>query len=382
MHINHEIAKRMNLRVERLRGPEAWADITAEWESLDAQIFPRTPFTSPLWIDLWWDHFRRRQPLLCDEFFGHIMRDASGRLVAIAPLMKTHCPGFGPLGMRIVQFYGTDPSITELRGVICRPDHQDKVIQVLAEHFRQRRGEWDVFRWNGLRKDASAYNTLVSCGEFIADRELPDYVLVLPESWDKLRSNISTNMRKNVRKAYEFLERDGYSFVFRVVERPEDVQAALERFLILHAERSEAAGMINHPNKFATPHNRAFLFDYVRRMAEGGHLRLFELEIGGTVIASRLAFLLESDLYMYFAGYDPSWRKYSVMTVLVSEIIKWAIEHGLQRVNLSTGNDQSKLRWKPDEVIFRDAIQISPTPRGRFVFQAFKALSRIRRTTY
>jgi hypothetical protein len=37
----------MELRIERLSGPEALADIASQWESLDAQIFPRAPFTSP-----------------------------------------------------------------------------------------------------------------------------------------------------------------------------------------------------------------------------------------------------------------------------------------------------------------------------------------------
>jgi CelD/BcsL family acetyltransferase involved in cellulose biosynthesis len=61
------------------------------------------------------------------------------------------------------------------------------------------------------------------------------------------------------------------------------------------------------------------------------------------------------------------------MTILVCEMIKWAIAHGLQRVNLSTGNDQSKLRWKPVEVIFHDAVQVSPSRRGRLLFPAFRA---------
>jgi hypothetical protein len=168
----------------------------------------------------------------------------------------------------VVQFFGSDPGITELRGVICHPEHQDKVIQVLVEYFRERQGEWDLFKWNGLRDDT--YNTQVSRGDLIADRESPGYVLALPDNWDKLRSGISANMRKNVRKAYEFLERDGYSFVFRVLKRPEDVQAALQRFLALHAARAGVTNMINHPNKFARSRNRAFLTDYVRRMAEGG----------------------------------------------------------------------------------------------------------------
>ena len=84
--------------------------------------------------------------------------------------------------------------------------------------------------------------------------------------------------------------------------------------------------------------------------------------------------MLGPDLYLYFSGYDPSWRKYGVMTLLVTETIKWAIEHGLQRVNLSTGNDQSKLRWKPYEIIFRDAVQIAPTARGRCAYLAYEVL--------
>ena len=358
----------MKLLIERLSGVEALADVTVEWESLDAQIFPRTPFTSPLWIGLWWHHLRRQRLLLRDEFFCHTVRDANGCLIAIVPLMMTLSPGFGPLRMRVVQFLGADPSITELRGVICRPEHQDKVIQALLAYFRERHAEWDLFKWSGIRDDACAYNTLRSRYDFRADRELPDYVLELPDSWVKLRSGVSANMRKNVRKAYEFLERDGYSFVFRAIERPKDVQAALDRFFTLHAARAGVTDMIYHPNKFAIPRNRAFLTDYVHRMAERGHLRLFELEVGGTVIASRLAFVFGPELYLYFSGYDPSWRKYSVMTLLITEIIKWAIEHGLQHVNLSTGKDQSKQRWKPSEIMFRDAVLISPSARGRCVF--------------
>ena len=82
---------------------------------------------------------------------------------------------------------------------------------------------------------------------------------------------------------------------------------------------------------------------------------------------------------MYYTGYDPAWKTYSVMTVLVAETFKWAFAHGVERINLSTGRDQSKMRWKPREVLFRDAVQVSPTMRARAAFGAFlvyEALSR------
>jgi CelD/BcsL family acetyltransferase involved in cellulose biosynthesis len=62
-------------------------------------------------------------------------------------------------------------------------------------------------------------------------------------------------------------------------------------------------------------------------------------------------------------------------------MIKWAIEHSLQRVNLSTGKDLSKLRWKPVEIGLHDAVQISPSLRGKIAYRGFLAyevLSRVR----
>ena len=132
-------------------------------------------------------------------------------------------------------------------------------------------------------------------------------------------------MRKNLRKTYKLLERDGFAFALRVTEGPDDVAAAMTRFFALHAARAEAADMLFHPNRFVQPHVRAFFADYLHRAAERGELRIFELEIGGIVVASRIAFLLGSDLYMYFAGYDPAWKNYSVMTVLMTEMIQMGV---------------------------------------------------------
>ena len=372
MHGHFVIDRR--LTVERLPGPEALASIAAEWELLDCQTAPRTPFTSPAWIIPWWKHFsRRRRMLFHDEFFCHVVRGESGRLVAVAPLMRTSAPGIGLPVLRMVQFFGVDAALTEIRGVICRPQDQASVVDTLVEHFLARRSEWDVFRWAGLHHAVDAYSALRLRRACVARGELPDYVVELPGSWEDLRLQVSSNMRKNLRKAYEFLERDGFTFALRVTEQPDGVAAAVTRFVALHSARAEATDMIVHPNKFAPPHVRAFLGDYLRGTAERGELRIFELEIGGVAVASRLAFLLGSDLYMYFAGYDPAWKSYSVMTVLMTEMFKWAFAHGVERINLSTGHDQSKVRWKPREVLFRDAVQVSPTRRARAAFGAFLA---------
>jgi CelD/BcsL family acetyltransferase involved in cellulose biosynthesis len=360
-----------NLSVARIHSFEELAHRMAEWDALDEQQSPRTPFTSPLWMRLWWKHFRRQNLKFRDSLYLHTVENAQGRLVAVVPLMKSCFPRL-PL-VRVIQFLGNDPAVTEIRGVICRREDHDNVIAALTNHFIQHQNEWELFRWNGLWRKALDYGLAADHGEFIERRLVPDYTVELPASWDCLTARVSSNMRKNIRKTYEFLSRDGFEFAVNVVERREEIDAAVQRFLTLHAARSETPDMVYHPKRFANPRERAFLLEYLDQIAEKGQLRIFELEIDGEVVASRITFLLGTELYMYFSGYNPSWKKYGIMTLLVAEIIKWAIGQRLQRVNLSTGNDQSKLRWKPDELIYSDCLQVSPTLRGKFAFRGFQA---------
>ena len=96
----------------------------------------------------------------------------------------------------------------------------------------------------------------------------------------------------------------------------------------------------------------------------------------GKIVAARMAFLLGEELYLYYSGYDLAWRKHSIMTTLMCECFKWAIERGVKVVNLSTGKDPSKLRWRGREVMFHNALLMSPTRRGRLISRAYDLLSR------
>jgi CelD/BcsL family acetyltransferase involved in cellulose biosynthesis len=75
------------------------------------------------------------------------------------------------------------------------------------------------------------------------------------------------------------------------------------------------------------------------------------------------------------------WAQHSVMTTLLAEVIKWAIGQGLRIVNLSTGNDVSKLRWRPRSVVFRSAVQVAPRWQSRLAFNAYHQVLRAREAT-
>jgi len=361
----------MNLHIERLAGPDALEMLAAEWESLDAQQYPRTPFTSPLWVRLWWKHLRQTGSLKRHEFFAHAVRDGDGRLVAIAPLIKTYVMGgHGLLGLRVIQFFGS-AATCDFRGIICHPKQEAEVIQAIVSFFLHCESEWDLFLWNGIRTSEIFHDSSV----LKMDRQIPDYLVPLPETWEKFRSGLSRNMKEKVRKIYKAL-REEHVYEFRVIELLEEIPHALERFFSLHSARARMPGTVRHRDYFLDPSNRAFLIDCARQMAQRGKLRIFELEIGANIVASRIAFVLADQLYLYFSGYDPAWRKQSVMTTLVCECIKWAIANDIKTINLSTGKDLSKLRWKPAEIVFHDAILMAPTLRGRLAFHVFNSVVR------
>jgi CelD/BcsL family acetyltransferase involved in cellulose biosynthesis len=367
----------MSWQIETYTSFEALAPILPQWEALAARMQPWSPFATPTWNALWWKHYSRRGLLRSDELFLQAVRGEDGRLVAIAPLLRWRSPAFGPLALHAIDFFGADPSITEIRGVICDPADQAAIVTELRQFLHRSGCRWDLLRWQGLR---SLPPPVSGRGGPLQTGALPDYVLRLPASWQQLLAGVSSNMRKSVRKAYEFLERDGHAFAFRAVDAP---SGALDEFFRLHGARAGVADMhFKHPDRFGNPTARAFMTDVANAMARQGRLKIFELEIGGEIVASRLAFLHERELYLYYSGYDPAWRKYSIMTTLMSEILRWGIGQGLAVVNLSTGNDLSKLRWQPEEICYLAAEERRSGWRGRMLSCAFEATTAARRAVF
>jgi CelD/BcsL family acetyltransferase involved in cellulose biosynthesis len=368
------------LRVERLPGLDSLAAVAREWDELDAELVPRTPFTSPLWNVLWWKHHRSARLFVRDELFVHVVRDQRGRLLAVAPMMLTRRPALGPLQLRVVQCFGADVNVTELRGLVCRPQHWAAVMEALTAHFAGSDTTCDWIDWGTVRDDDGAAGpALARAGAIGWEQQTPCYYLPLPASWSDFRARLHRNIKESLRKCYNSLARDRHAFSLRVVSDPAQSGEALETFFRLHRERGQLAGTVSHNDVFATQKDRDFLIDYAQQMASRDQLRVFQLVIGGQVVATRLGFLLGDELYLYYSGYDTRWSRYSVMTTVVAEAIKWAIDRRLRVVNLSTGYDVSKLRWAPKAMMFRSALRVSPERRSQRAFNAYHQLVRFGR---
>lgn len=370
----------MSLFCQTHTGDDVFERLRQEWDTLDAETSPRRPYSSELWNRLWWAHFRRCNRLVRDELHLVTIRSAQNRLIAIAPMMVTHRPGWGPLTLRKLQFFGTPTSISEIRGPVCRSADQCEVVDALQQHFLANRATWDILRWDGLRA-GTGDRIIASQGAALrSEAAFSDFILRMPACWDDLFAGLSKNRRNKLRRAYSRLRNSGFKPHLRAATTPLTAGPALSRLLGLYRRRIEADGSVlaKHSDRLGGPLGVRFLTALALAMAECGRLRLFELEIDGAVVASQIAYLNDSDIYLSYSGFDPRWAEYSVMTVLSAEILRWAIESGIARVNLSTGRDLDKLRWRPDEIGYEVVTLTQNHFSGRMLALAYDTTRRAR----
>ena len=82
-------------------------------------------------------------------------------------------------------------------------------------------------------------------------------------------------------------------------------------------------------------------------LARKGTVRVFQLTVDDHVVAMRLGFVYQGGIYLYLFAGDYAWKKHGVLTILMAETFKYAIENGYRFVYLSTGRSHSNLRWRP-----------------------------------
>jgi CelD/BcsL family acetyltransferase involved in cellulose biosynthesis len=332
-----------------------------DWRALFAEVDDALPFATFDWFTAWWKHLRRKTFWLRDSLRVFVVRQPSGKVLAIAPMMRTSGVLFGFPLVRSYQFIGTDPNLTEVRGMLVRSKDETLAVEAIASAIR-RRTDFDWVLWCGLRKSECAVDSIrrIWPGASI-EKDIPDFVLRLPDSWEELRARLPRNIRESLRKCYNSLARDGHEWRFNVITTPRELAPALDKLVEMHGRRAALPGTVRHRNCFDTDARRSFIHQIVDGFARDGRVCLFQLEIGGQIVATRLAFVAGNHLYFYYSGYDPEWGKYSVMTTVVAEAIKYAIEKRMTSVNLSTWPDESKLRWRPDELHYLDVLCVRPT---------------------
>src|SRR5579862_1176368 len=99
---------RRGLRVQHVTSFEGLQELQPEWLALETRTSAGLPFQTWEWAVAWWQHLREDNRGVRDQLRVCVVRDADEQVVAIAPLILTERPSFGPVRLRQIQFMGAD----------------------------------------------------------------------------------------------------------------------------------------------------------------------------------------------------------------------------------------------------------------------------------
>lgn len=351
------------MRLECVKRLEELVALRDEWIALEDAAGVDLPFQTWEWAIAWWTHLREDRRGVRDQLRVCVVRDEDERVVAIAPMVLTERPSFGPFRVRYLQLMGADPNVTEVRAILCRPEYNNEMLTVLRAHMADVSGAWDWVAWEGLNATPSPSGV---CGDTSA------YVLPLPSDWQTMKRGLGRNLKESLRHCYNSLRRDGLTSSLEILEDADAIERGLGDFFRLHAGRAALKDGPKHPDVFASQQARDFLVEVCRRLAARGIARVFRLRVADRVVAVRVGFQLGQTLYLYYSGWDAAYARYSVMTTLVAEIIQDGIARGVTAVNLSTGTDVSKTRWRAQEVTYSARVEVSSSMAARVRYAGFQ----------
>ena len=288
--------------VDTIRSVAGIAALRADYDRLSRVASNTLPFALHEWHVAWCEHFLNCNPRIQEEALFYVVRNLERECVAIVPFVI--CKRMlGPLKIVSANFLGADPAITEIRVPLIEPGYEKITAQAVQDHLAKE-GAWDWVDWTHI---SDAFANSLDTQQLHWQPGLSTYVLDLPSTWPEFRSGLKRNIRESLRHCYNSLKRDGHRFECIVIDRPEDIGNALDELLRLHLMRANYRISVMHADRFSSKVSRDFLYSVCRQLAARGAVRIFQLCIDSKIVATRIGFVVDDSLYLYYSGFDPQW---------------------------------------------------------------------------
>ena len=322
----------MEYHVRVIEDEAGFAQIEPGWTRLLGEGPAASVFASAQWNGAWWQHFGAGKHL-----YILAVADPAGALIGVAPLMLRTV---GPL--RKLEFIGT--GLSDAGDFVLHPAHAAAATEAIFDALLARHRDWDLADLDEIPPFAA----LRPGGETVKPRGLQSLQLprsdspaiALPAAWEEYTRGLGRKARYHL-EAYtrRFVAETGAGF--RLLTGAAEVPAGVAGFYRLHLARwATKADELNPEHR--APTFVPFLEDLCRRCAAQGWLRLAELRVGGTPIASWISFRVGRRWSGYMTGFDPAWSGWRPGKILHGFVVRQAIAEGVQDFEFGRGAEAYK----------------------------------------
>jgi CelD/BcsL family acetyltransferase involved in cellulose biosynthesis len=323
------------IRLEVIRGSDAFERYTPEWHELVEASPYATPFQTPEWHQIWADTYRPRHDFAMLE-----MREGRD-LVGLVPLVQSVSP------WRSYRSAAAGPS--DYLGPILR-DSSDALLDATLEGYRHVTEK----RLLDLHQIPSDHPIASRLGDYDQIEQARCLLLKLPPTFDAYVQTLSKSLRYDVRRI------DGKALQSKnaTVEwvNPDNVDAFATTFFELHKARWKSRGL---PGAFFGKGER-FQRTWMHTAVKQGWLSMNQLIADGRPVGCVYAMRFGMTCYFYQAGMAPEASSLSPGTILVAKMIERAIQEGCTTFDFMRGDEPYKRRWKPTHERTNQRILMSP----------------------
>jgi CelD/BcsL family acetyltransferase involved in cellulose biosynthesis len=291
--------------------------------------------------------------------------------LALLPLSVEGFPANGIALNRELSLAGNPRA--DFTGMLGVAGEEARFIPALAREIERLR--WDNFtladysdpRIGDLVTHLQGNGYRVAAGE-----PTPSPYIELPESWEAYVDSRSQATRRTIRAKLRKVESlPGFRFEFAAAEEGD---RAIDTLLRINSRRWNMS-LRKRRKKFGGLFAQCFT---------AGRFIITSINVGGVVIASQGSFVDPDTgtIFGYMMGYDADYAKYSPGAMLVCCSIRYAIEHGYRRYDLSRGGEAFKsslatgLAHTTHATLTRPGMRVAAVNAGRRSFLAVKGAAR------
>jgi CelD/BcsL family acetyltransferase involved in cellulose biosynthesis len=311
----------LQLRVELVSDEPAFDRLAYEWDALLEDSGQQVFFLRFSWNRSWWRYHAPRgaQPyILC-------CRDASGRLMGLAPLYRRQHRLLGIPYVRELTFLGMGIELktSEFMDFIARRGHERAIAAAMAS-FLERRSDWDRIWLHQVPAESRFLGYLMDHYEGRAFSSYCDRAPFVDTrtGWEKYKQSLGRSMRRNVEYYARRLFKQRHCAFGRAATLAE-AREALDALVELHQVRWQSAGK---PGSFSDPMLHTLLADALRDHFDTGRILLWTLRIDGKIEAALLGFLDNGVLHYFQKGFNPAFAKEDIGTALLGLCLRDSFE--------------------------------------------------------
>ncbi|MDF2626308.1 MAG: Protein involved in cellulose biosynthesis (CelD)-like [Symbiobacteriaceae bacterium] len=327
----------MSLTVERLPSFEAAHTV---WNRLLVADGHATFFSTPTWLQTWWDHHRSGRELLL-----LVVREGA-EPVGFAPLMTEPVTGG-----RAVLFLGS--GLSDYADVLVdesRAGRRDTVYALLDYLGTQFRGALFDFQ-----QIPSHSPTLGFMQEWLRERSLAGVTAVqdvcpvirLPETPEEYHKELRKSFLADIRRGERRLrERGEVVITDHITPADGDWTGLRDQMSELQSQRMRTKGEIP---MWQGPLG-AFVKDVLAATDATGQLRLTGVYLDGKLIAYELCFLHKTTIFAWSRAFDEEHRNTGPGKIALLHLLETGIGQGYRLFDLLRGEEPYKELWTNGQI--------------------------------